>query len=257
MIDLHIHLLPNLDDGSTNIDAALQLAAACVADGVTAVAATPHVSRQYPTRPQALARALDVTRNAINDAGIPLTVHGGAEVAIDQMEALTDDELRALTIGSGHLLLEMPYAAWPMDLETHITRLAALDIRGILAHPERSAGVQEPGGIERLERAILRGVRVQITAGSLSGRFGRSAQSTARSLVERELAHLLASDAHNIDRRPPRMSEGAAYAGSPELARWLTHDVPHAILSDEHLPPRPEPPKASRRGLVGRLFSRS
>lgn len=257
MIDLHIHLLPGLDDGPRDIDSALELARACVAEGVTAVAATPHVSGQYPTRPAALAQALATTRAAIEQAQIPLTVHGGAEIAIDQLHSLSDDDLLALTIGSGHILLETPYAAWPMEIDTHLMRLATLGIRAIVAHPERSAGVQAPGGLDRLERVVARGAYVQVTAGSLSGRFGHTAQDTASRLLERELVHIIASDAHNVDRRPPRMAEAATHAGGSELARWLTELAPAAILRGQRLPPRPAIVKRPRTGLLRRLTGRS
>lgn len=255
LIDLHIHLLPGLDDGASDVDATCELAAACVADGIDAVAATPHVSREYATRPAALEAALGLARGVVERASIPLKIYSGAEVAIDQLDQLTDDELRAFTIGPGgnHLLLETPYASWPLDLELHIGRLATLGIRAVLAHPERSAAVQESDGIEHLAFAVSRGVRTQVTAGSLSGRFGRTAQSLAQELLERELVHLVASDAHNAERRPPRMREAAAAVGSDELGRWLTEDAPLAILRGEPLPPRPAPPAHLRRGLAGML----
>lgn len=255
MIDLHIHLLPGIDDGPADAAGTVELARACVADGVRAVAATPHVSEKYPTTPARMRQGLEEAREAIEAAGVPLTVYGGAEVAIDQMSRLSDEDLRGLTLGptEGFILLETPYAAWPMELESQVGRLATLGIRGILAHPERSAGVQDPGGVDKLELAISRGLYTQVTAGSLAGRFGRTAKNTANELLQRELVHMISSDSHNVDRRPPRMGEAAADVGDPELARWLTTDAPLAIVRGERLPPRPAPPERSS----GRLFKRA
>lgn len=256
MIDLHIHILPGIDDGPEDAEATVELARACVADGVRAVAATPHVSERYFTRPERIQQGLDEARSAVKAAGLDLKIYGGAEIAIDQMGRLSDDDLRALALGPGaaYALLETPYAAWPMELESQAGRLATLGIRAILAHPERSAGVQRGGGIEKLELAVNRGVCVQITAGSLAGRFGGTAQATARKLLERSLVHLIASDAHSADRRPPRMSEAAHEVGSPELAKWLTSDVPLAIVNGERLPEKPaaEPVRSQRRRFFGR-----
>src|SRR5262245_3741074 len=189
-----------------------------------AVAATPHVSEGFPTRPAQLQAALDVARAAVDEAGVHLQIFSGAEIAIDQMHLLSDDELRRLTLGGAGrtILLECPYAAWPMDLETQLGRLATLDIRAMLAHPERSRGVQEDNGIEHLATAVSRGMLVQMTAGSLSGRFGRSAAATARRLLDDDLVHVISSDAHNTDRRPPRMGEAAREVHDEALAEWLT-----------------------------------
>ncbi|MGK2877884.1 MAG: tyrosine-protein phosphatase [Solirubrobacterales bacterium] len=253
MIDLHIHLLPGIDDGPADVAGAVELARACVADGIQTVAATPHVNENYPTSPERMRQGVAQTRAALEEAGVPLKVYGGAEVAIDQIDRLTDDDLRALTLGptDGFILLETPYAAWPMDLDNQLGRLATLGIRGILAHPERSAGVQAPGGIEKLELAANRGLYMQVTAGSLSGRFGRTAKATATELIDRELVTVISSDSHNVDRRPPRMGEAAGEVGDLELARWLTTDAPLAIVSGERLPPRPPAPQKKRR-LFGR-----
>lgn len=254
MIDLHIHLLPGIDDGPPDLAGTVDLARACVADGVQAVAATPHVSEKYPTTPARMRQAVDEARSAIKAADVPLKVYAGAEVAIDQMARLSDEDLRGLTLGpsEGFILLETPYAAWPMELETQLGRLATLGIRGILAHPERSAGVQAPGGIEKLELAVSRGLYTQVTAGSLGGRFGRTAKNTANELLRRELVHIISSDAHNVDRRPPRMGEAAADVGDQALAQWLTTDAPLAIVRGERLPPRPAPPERQSSRLFGR-----
>lgn len=254
MIDLHIHILPGIDDGPDDAAGTVELARACVADGVQAVAATPHVSERYFTSPERMQQGLAEARAAVKEAGVELKIYGGAEIAIDQMTRLTDGDLRALTLGPGgsFALLETPYAAWPMELETQTGRLATLGIRAILAHPERSAGVQASGGLDRVEAAVNRGVCVQITAGSLGGRFGSTAQSTARALLDRGLAHMISSDAHNTDRRPPRMSEAAQSVGDPALAKWLTVDVPLAVVSGERLPERPATEAWRRRRFFGR-----
>jgi protein-tyrosine phosphatase len=258
VIDLHIHLLPGIDDGPADVAGTVELARACVADGVQAVAATPHVSENYPTTPERMRQAVTEARQALEAAGVPLKVYGGAEVAIDQLGQLSDADVKGLTLGptEGFILLETPYAAWPMDLDNQLGRLATLGIRGILAHPERSRGVQAPGGIEKLELAASRGLYTQVTAGSLSGRFGRSARGAARELMQRELVTVIASDSHNVDRRPPRMGEAAAEVGNAALAQWLTTDAPLAIVRGERLPPRPPAPESAGGGLFGRMRRR-
>jgi protein-tyrosine phosphatase len=254
VIDLHIHLLPGIDDGPADAEGTVELARACVADGVQAVAATPHVNEKYPTTPERIRLGVEEARSAIKAAGIPLKVYGGAEVAIDQLDRLSDEDLRGLTLGptQGFILLETPYAAWPMEIERQVGRLATLDIRVILAHPERSAGVQASGGIEKLELVVSRGVYTQVTAGSLSGRFGKTAKNTANELLERGLVHVISSDSHNVDRRPPRMGEAAMEVGDEALAKWLTTDAPLAIVRGERLPPKPAASESKGAGLFRR-----
>lgn len=251
MIDLHIHILPGIDDGPADIAASLQLARVCVAEGTEAVVATPHVSERHDNRPAAIREGLKALRLALAEEGIELAVHSGAEVAIDQLDVLDDDEIRALALGGGStILLETPYAGWPMGLERHTVRLAELGVRVLLAHPERSAGLRTAGGVELLRTAVERGVYVQLTAGSLTGRFGRDIQKTARGLLDAGLVHILAGDAHDAHRRPPLMREAAEAIGDAELASWLTVDAPRALLAGERLPTRPVN-ATRRRGLRG------
>lgn len=251
MIDLHIHVLPGIDDGPDDAEQTVLLARACVADGVTALAATSHVSETYPTTVAQLAEALKTAREAIAQAGVPIELHAGAEVAIDQLAKLPDADLKRLSIAeNGYLLLECPYAAWPMQLDDQLARLGDLGLRAVLAHPERSAGVQTPEGLDRLTNLAQRGLLVQVTAGSLTGRFGSTAKRTARELLDREAVHLLASDAHNTNRRPPRLSEAAGELGDQALTRWLTQDVPQAIVKGATIPERP--PRQQKRRLFGR-----
>ncbi|MFY9264988.1 MAG: CpsB/CapC family capsule biosynthesis tyrosine phosphatase [Solirubrobacterales bacterium] len=256
MIDLHIHLLPGIDDGPADLDGALALANAVRADGVTAVAATPHVNEAHRTTAATMRDALASLRAGLAGAGLAIDVHGGAEIAIDRLDRLSDDDLRGFSLGGSgrYLLLECPYAGWPMDLELHTGRIAQLGMRPLLAHPERSAAVQGSGGAERLRDAVDRGLLVQITAGSLSGHHGRTAAETARRLIDEELVHVISSDAHSADRRPPRMSEAFAAIGDDVLARWLTTAAPGAILRGERLPERPR--RRASRGDPRRILTR-
>ncbi|MGH2905864.1 MAG: tyrosine-protein phosphatase [Solirubrobacterales bacterium] len=252
MIDLHIHLLPGIDDGPATIDESLLLARAEADEGVTALTVTPHVTENHPTTPQQMFTGLSELRAAVAAAGIELEVRGGAEIALDRIERLSDQDLRDFTLAGNqrYVLVECPYAAWPMELELHIGRLAQLGIRPLLAHPERSAGVQSDEGLERLELAVDRGLLVQITAGSLSGRHGDTPKRTARTLVERELVHVIASDAHSHDQRPPRLAEAAEAVGDEALAQWLTVGAPGAIFAGAAIPDRPE--RQKRRSLFRR-----
>jgi protein-tyrosine phosphatase len=117
----------------------------------------------------------------------------------------------------------------------------------VIAHPERNAEVQEDP--EELRSLVDAGALVQVTAASLDGRAGRSSQATAFELIRRGLVHVLASDAHDASVREGGLGPAVETLGDPAVARYLTRDVPLAIITDAPLPRRP---KARRRRLFRR-----
>ena len=250
MIDLHSHILPGLDDGAPDLDAAVEIARSMAADGVTVVCGTPHVRDDYPTSVEAMKEALARVREAVATARIPIQVRGGGEIALERLPEL--DAITRARFGLGGnamlLLLETPYSGWPLDLARTCAQLHLEHIVPVLAHPERNLDVQQQP--ELLEAAVRAGAYVQLTAASVDGRLGRPAAACARKLLELELAHCIASDAHGPGVREAGMSAAAEAVGGGGMARWLTYDVPAALLENRAPPPRPQLP---RRGLMSRL----
>jgi len=241
MIDLHSHILPGLDDGPETLEGSLELARAALDDGTELIAATPHVRDDYPTTAVEMESAVEEVRTALSDAGVGLELRPGGELALERLDELEPMELRRFGLGGSvkYLLVESPYYGWPLDLEERLFRLQATGMTPVLAHPERNAEVQaEP---ERLRPLVERGALVQLTAASVDGRLGRRPQQTSSLLLELGLAHLLASDAHAPAVRAAGLSAAARSLGDQALARWLTRDVPAALLASEELPPRPAP----------------
>jgi protein-tyrosine phosphatase len=252
MVDLHTHILPGIDDGARTLEDALGMARAALADGIRVVAATPHVRDDHPrVTIEAVQQGVAELREALTAAALPLDVRPGGEVALDRLELLSPEEIAgyALAGNAGYLLLEFPYYGWPLALETRVRELAANGVILVVAHPERNADVQAVP--ERLCGVVEAGALVQVTAASVDGRSGRRSREAAFDLIERNLAHMIASDAHTPDLRGIGMSEAAAAVGDAVLARWLTHDVPGAIVAGAPIPERPA--AAHRR----RLFRRS
>jgi len=239
VIDLHTHILPGIDDGARTLDDALDMARAFVADGVTAIAATPHVRDDYPTSADMMLRAVDALRLALDEEGIPLTVHPGAEIAVDWIARLDETELRRLTLaGSGlYILVETPYYGWPVEL---VERLLGLRVAGfipVLAHPERNGEVQ--GNPSLLAPLVHGGTLVQVTTASLDGRLGARSRETAHRLVTNRLAHVVASDAHTPDVRAAGMRTAVDALQNEALAEWLVEDVPRALVAGSDVPSRP------------------
>jgi protein-tyrosine phosphatase len=247
VIDLHSHILPGLDDGPATLEESLELARRASADGVRVIAATPHVRDDYPTQPETMERVLGELKAALHEQGIPIDVRPGAEIAIDWLDRLSESDFERFGLGGSprYVLVEFPYAGWPLSLHEWVFRLVTKGVTPVIAHPERNAEVHAQP--EELRPLVDAGALVQITAASLDGRVGRSSQAAARELLRQGLAHLLASDAHTPDIREAGLAAAAEAVGDDELARWLTWDVPKAIITDARIPPRPAAKK--RRGL--------
>ena len=239
MIDLHAHILPGLDDGVETVDVARELARVAAADGVTAIAATPHVRDDYPTTPAQMEGAVAELRADFAREGVPVQVLTGGELAFDRVQLLAEEDLRRFTLaGNGrHLLVESPYFDWGVAVEAVTSSVLSLGLVPVIAHPERNPRVQDRP--ERLRPLVEEGALVQVTAASLEGMLGRSAAKAARRLVELELVHLIASDAHAPSVRQAGLSAAAATVGDDALGRWLTVDVPEAIVAAGEPPPRP------------------
>ena len=242
MIDLHTHVLPGLDDGARTLDDSLEMARAFVDDGVTAVAATPHVRDDYPTSAEAMLRAVERLREALHEEGIPLTLHTGAELDIGWLARLGDVELRRLTLaGAGrYLLVETPYHGWPAELVEQLLRLRRGGVTPVLAHPERNGVVQATPSL--LEPLVRGGTLVQVTAASLDGRLGQRSLEAGHRLIGAGLAHLVASDAHTPNVRAAGMRSAVNALDDDELAEWLTRDVPLALVDGR------DPPRSPRSG---------
>jgi protein-tyrosine phosphatase len=247
LIDLHSHVLPGLDDGAVDVDEALAICRAAVADGITVLAGTPHVRHDHSTTVEKMEAALATLRAAAGDL---IRLVPGGELDLGEL-GRPDDELRRFGLGGSpaHLLVETPYVGWPLDVEEKLADLRRRGFTAVLAHPERNHEVQSRP--ELLEPLVAQGVLVQLTAASVEGRIGDRSRAAAQTLLERELAHLIASDAHAPSVRAIGMSGAARAVGDAGLARWLTVDAPGSIVDGTPLPPRPERVRPRRRLFGG------
>jgi protein-tyrosine phosphatase len=254
MIDLHSHVLPGVDDGAATLYGSIEIARAAVADGITAMAATPHVRADYPTSAATMERLVAEVNGALREERVPLVVLPGGELDLERMLDLSDDELRRFGLGGNpdYLLVETPYSGWPGTFRQVVLDLRLRGFTSVIAHPERNRQVQERP--EQLRPLVDAGALVQLTAASIDGRLSRSCRDCAFRLLELGLAHMVASDAHAASVRAVGMSDAAAAIGDVRLARWLTVEVPGAIVHGESVPSRPRrrKPNASQ-ALLRRL----
>jgi protein-tyrosine phosphatase len=252
MVDLHSHILPGVDDGPATLEESLELARSAASDGIRVIAATPHVRDDYPTTADEMLTALAAVRRAVHDAGIDLDVLPGAEIAFDQLHALGEDDLRPFALGGSpnHLLIELPFFGWPLDTADQLRRLREMGFTAVLAHPERNSAVQESP--QRLAGLVEAGALVQLTAASMTGGFGAAAERSSKTLLSAGLAHLVATDTHRAHGRGTSFVPALESLRDPALARWLTRDVPAAIVEGSRCPPRP----ATKTGWLGKRLHR-
>ena len=235
MTDLHCHLLPGVDDGAEDMDTALLMARMAVESGVDTIIATPHCNLPGAERNNFISPKLlqDLVKlqNTVRKERIPLTILPGAEImGTPQVPELAGKGVLPTLAGSDYLLVEFYFNEEPSYMEDILLSVAACGLHPVVAHPERYDAVQEmPRLIERWLRA---GVAIQLNKGSILGHLGRRAEETSRWILERGLAHAVASDAHNVSGRTPRMDELRAWLEretGPDYARVLLEENPSRI----------------------------
>ncbi len=221
------------------------MARVAVADGITHLAATPHSGQtRGEDRQTWVAEQVRRFQAELDAAAVPLTVVSGTEVFITK-DLLADYRARRIfpLNGSRYMLVELPFQDWPAHAEPLLYELLRRDIIPIMAHPERNSVIQaDPGSVFELVKA---GMLTQINGASLLGENNGHARETARILLEHNLAHILASDAHHSRHRPPVLSQAVRLAAEivgEEAARAMVVERPRAILQDEVVRvPRPVP----------------
>lgn len=251
MIDLHCHLLPGIDDGPPTMEASLEQARLHVAAGVETVVCTPHVSQSYGNTAESIAAGVVELQGALDEAGIALKVLPGAEVSLSRAIALSDDELTALHLGgSGWLLVEPPLGSDVPRLAQIIGGLQGRGHKVLVAHPERCAAFHHDHDL--LAELVANGALVQITATSFTGQFGRTVERLARTMLDQDLVHVVASDAHDAVGRPPGLAGPLTEAKLEQLSPWSTQEVPAAMLAGTDIPPGPSIAAKGRRSFFRR-----
>ncbi|MGH8437375.1 MAG: tyrosine-protein phosphatase [Pseudomonas sp.] len=215
MIDLHNHLLPGIDDGAPDLEAALALARMAVQDGITHLVCTPHIHPgRYDNTPASIQAAQACFVTALKAENIPLKVAAAAEVrfGMELMIGVGQGTIPFLGEWQGKpvLLLEFPHGEIPFGAERLIGWLLQRNIIPMIAHPERNKGIMRTPS--RLKPFLEQGCLLQVTAASVAGHFGPVAEEIAHALLEQGVVTILASDAHNLQHRPPLLSEGMQHA---------------------------------------------
>lgn len=211
MIDVHFHCLPGIDDGPRTWDEAVALCRAAARDGTTHVVATPHVLREPWMNESRGERQALVDELNSRLQGDPLVLPGCEYYfSSDAVELWEMGRLGPLTglNESTHLLIEFSAREVPKRARSLIHELVVAGVTPVIAHPERNLVFASDLG--ELALLVERGAKTQVTAASITGEFGSSAQSCAERILDAGLAHVVASDAHSVAKRPPGLSRAEA-----------------------------------------------
>ncbi|MHC4923551.1 MAG: tyrosine-protein phosphatase [Planctomycetota bacterium] len=239
MIDLHHHCLPGVDDGPGALEDAVEQIAAAERDGITTIVATPHRRHpQYDVPPETAREAHDALRSACRDKGIATEILLGSEIHYSDgiASGLADGTNLDLGGNGRWFLFELPASHVPAHMDRMVFEMQLAGWFPLLAHPERNVELVEDTG--KLEALRNQGVRTQITAMSITGEFGRRAKKASERWLKKGLVDVLATDAHDVRRRPPLLRAAVERAASligQEAARALVDERPQRILRGEEL----------------------
>lgn len=250
MVDIHSHILPQVDDGSHSLDESIEMCRASAEDGIRVMVATPHAhdSKHKTHAPDFLAQKVEELNARLE--GDPKIVLGCELRFTHEIVKQVCETRSAPTLAAGsYVLVEFPHAVVPAGSEHPLFELLSKGITPIIAHPERNMMLMnEPS---RFYDVVSLGALGQMDAGSITGQFGKKVQKAARVMLENGLIHFIASDCHNTRNRPPGLSIAVASTAKivgEEYACAMSKDNPAAVVEGRPIPtrPTPTPPKTGR-----------
>ncbi len=211
MFDLHCHFLPGIDDGPGIMAESLELARIAVANGITHSVMTPHIHPgRYENDIQTISIVFDQFVKELEIEKIPLSIGMAAEVRVsmEMVTMIADHRIPFIGELDGYsvVLLEFPHSHLLPGAQNLVDFLIKENIRPLIAHPERNKDIIR--NLDLIEPFIDLGCLLQVTAGSLAGKFGSIPQQRGLQMLERDWVHILASDAHNAIKRPPELEPG-------------------------------------------------
>ena len=256
MFDIHYHLLYGLDDGPKTLEDSIALAEASVAEGTTHIVATPHSNYRYKFDPEVNRQRLEELSAAF-DGRLTLGLGCDMHLTYENVQEAIRDPKKFSINGGRYVLVEFADSSLPRQMDDTLFQLRLAGIVPIITHPERNPMLMSAPN--RLADWVQKGCVVQVTAASLTGRFGPKSQKLAENWIAANWVHLLASDAHGVKWRSPSMGEGYEAAKtkfSAVTADRLCIQNPKAIFYNQQLPPQPEPEQVGAPGPGLGFFKR-
>ena len=241
MIDIHSHILPEVDDGAKSLEISVEMCRMAAADGIEQMVATPHANDRYRYDRQHLEDLLNDVRIAVGRSP-RLSLGCDFHMSYDNVQDALANPQRYTIEGTHYLLVELSNYSIPAQIDEYFTLLGDKGMTPIVTHPERNPILQQ--NPNRVLQWVEQGCVVQVTASALTGFWGERTWRAAEWLLQREAVHVLASDAHDTRHRVPVLSAArkeVEEAYGAQLAQALVDSNPRAIVSDQKLPYFPEP----------------
>jgi len=235
MIDLHSHILPNICDGPKSMDVSLEMARMAVDDGITVQACTPHIyPNVYKNNAINIQQGIDAFKEELASHAIPLKLVIGADTHMvpNVLEGLNTGRIPCLNNSRYFLLEPSHHVAVPRFVERTVQIIEA-GYTPLITHPERLAWIDTH--YSEFEEVARKGAWIQITAGAIDGKFGKKARHWAEKFLEDGLVHIIATDSHNNQHRPPVLSRGVALAESivgAEEANKMVNERALAVIKN-------------------------
>lgn len=258
MIDLHCHILPNIDDGAKDIDESLAMCEVALKDGVSIIVASPHINPSIyePSKELILSKLNKINEilKTKNGKIKGLKILAGAENRVhpDLIDWIYNGKLCTINNNMRYIILELPDWFLFPHIKELIIHLKARNIISLISHPERNLHIRK--NINLLYELVNTGALSQITAMSITGEFGYEIKQFSKKLLRRNLGHIIVSDAHSAYKRPPVLSraveEAAKIVGSEKALNMVT-TTPKAIIDGKTV----EFPKVTPRRKFFRKFS--
>jgi protein-tyrosine phosphatase len=233
MIDIHCHILPDVDDGARSWEMALAMCAMAREDGIEQIVATPHANDVYFYERSALQRLVDDLNQKLG--GCPSILLGcDFHFSYDNIEEAVETPSQFTIGGTPYMLVEFSDYSLPPTVDDNLAKLINLGLKPIVTHPERNPLIQRRP--DRVLDWIRGGCLIQVTGNSLTGHWGKTAQNIAEWLLRNQAVHFLASDGHNITTRKPtlkRARQAAAVLVGEAVAEALVTLNPRAAINGE------------------------
>ena len=251
MIDVHLHILPEVDDGARTMEESIWMSQIALESGVDRVIATPHCNHPFRSQgysAEELAKRTSAFRGELERRGIPLQVYEGMEIYVDENtgQLIREGKLFGLNHGK-YYLVEFPFDAEPSWIDERLDEIASPGVIPLIAHVERYYCAQtDPHLIYRWLRG---GCEIQVNKGSFFGIFGRAAQKTAVTALENGLITCISSDAHDTEDRSPWMEDIADHLRkyyNIMVTSLLLSEYPERILNNRSIPEHGQRPSGRK-----------
>lgn len=241
MIDIHNHIVYGVDDGSPDLETSLKMGEEAARDGIEHIVCTPHSSEEYSYPKETILERWTELRERLKGV-VELSLGCDFHMSADNIFAALKEPGSYSVNGNGYLLVEFSNHAIGKPMFDAVYRLQSAGYKIIVTHPERYPAVEQNPGL--VAEWIRKDCLIQVTANALYGRCGRVPELLANEFLRRNWIHVLATDAHRIDWRPPHMKRAYEYVAKvagTETAERLCVRNPGAIVAGKALPGQPEP----------------